>query len=369
MMNRTKYTGCFSYVGLLAAALVALFSGVGCTDIILGGTVEEYGTESSVNIAFDWSGTSFADSVERPDSLTLVMGRMVDSSRIWVRCGSAGASFADSLMLPNGDWLCVALNENVEGVSFTGLEEFKTGDLSSVKSIVASVDTFTRTQAMMIHGGIDPNPGMPYYQPVSGLAGAFVRARINGAQENNVVMKMYDVSAPVTFNLKVKIEDGVEVEKITGEVSGVPGVVALMSKEVVASRTGKAMFDIDPVDGGGSVSGGTAGWRGVARVTGIVAPLRSDVVVGDGILCVRVYVKVGGKRMIYVASVNLKPLLDEKPVLVPTDRSAVYRCPEDGAFALDIPATLWLTPVGVMPEEDGSGVVDWVNQAKIDGGV
>jgi len=343
---------------LLSACLLSS----GCTDVELGGTAEVYGTRSLITVTPDWSGSGLTE-YERPDSLTVVMQRTLDLTHVWTVCDNTGVHPTDSVILSNGEWIVVAMDPTVENVTFTGLREFLTDSLSSIKNITGAIDTLTAAEVISRRGILDPNPGMPYYEEVHGLVCGYEKTSVNGAKENDIRLTMQDMSCPVTFNLRIHIEGDVRIESILGEVSGVPGSVNVMSREAVASRTGKTMFDI------GQLSGDTTSWTGSARIVGIVSPQEADCIVGDGILCVRLTVVSGGHRMLFIASLNLKTLLDGQPLLTVTDRYNVYRCVAAGEFTFDIPTTLRLTPDGVAPGDDGSGVGGWVNQAKIDGGV
>jgi len=331
-----------------------------CTNVDLDGSAEVYGTKSLVTVTTDWSGTALADYLI-PDSLLVVMQHTQDLTHSWAMCDNTGIHASDSIILSNGEWIVVGMDTDVENVTFTGLIEFATDSLASVKNITGAIDTLTSAEVISMRGILDPNPGMPYYKDVIGLVCGYQKTSVNGAKENDVKMVMEDMSSPVLFNLKVKI-DGVQVESILGEVSGVPGAVNVMSREAVAARTGKNMFLVVPTAADSSM------WSGVACVVGIVAPQDEEVIVGDGILCVRVTVKSEGHRMLFIASLNLKTLLDQQPLLTATDRYNVFRCGAAGEYTFDIPTTLHLTPDGVAPGDDGTGV-SWVNQAKIDGGI
>lgn len=355
-----RRTSNYTLLGFAVAAAALLLCS-GCDYFGNLTLVDGYRAESPVSVALDWSGTGLSEE-ERPSSVTLVMGRELDSLRRVLECGPDGLPAGDAVVLPNGDWLCVAFNGKASGVSFSGIEELQRGGIPAVKAVGASLDTLTRAERLALCGAVDPNPGMPFFKPLDGLFCAFARARVDGMQEENgMVMEMHYAAVPVEFRINVDIEDGVEVESILAEVSGVPGSISLMSRQVSAGRMGKAVFGIEPSAGGGR------SWSGTAIVPGILPPAREDVILGDGILCVKVRVKVEGKKMIYVASINLKPVLDGNPVLAATDVSGVYRYVEGSPYVLEIPASLWLTPTGVRPGADGPGLVDWVNQAKIDG--
>lgn len=353
-----RRTSNYTLLGFAVAAAALLLCS-GCDYFGNLTLVDGYRAESPVSIALDWSGTGLSEE-DRPSSVTLVMGREVDTLRRVLDCGPDGLPVEDAAVLPNGDWLCVAFNGKAAGVSFTGLEELPGGGVRAVKAVSASLDTLTRAERLALYGAVDPNPAMPFFKPLDGLFCAFTRAHVDGMREDNgIVMEMRDAAVPVEFRINVDIEAGVEVENILGAVSGVPGAVSLMSREVSASRTGKAVFAMEPAAG--------RSWSGTAIVPGILSPASEDVIVGDGILCVKLRVKVEGKSMIYVASINLKPVLDLNPVLMATDVSDVYRYAEEGPCILEIPAPLWLTPEGVKPGADGPGLADWVEQAKIDG--
>jgi len=329
-----------------------------CTEVSLNVTAEEYETERPVKIRFDWTESNLEPG-DRPDSLLLIFDCIADSTRCSFNVCADSAATNEVLLPKNGEWICFVANEKVQGMSLDGLNKFlHIRDTFSLKTITARADTMTYSELTSIRGFINTNPGMPYLKEIKGNVSSLGRVRVNGVSESTLILALKDLSVNVNFKLKLKIEEGVTVERMVGEISGVPGVINLMNKEVVASNMGKTLFGIHP-NGADS-----SRWNGSVRISGIIPPEKNDIFLGDGILTLRIYVTTEREKMLYVTAMNLKTLLENKPVLVPTDRSGIYHCSGNDNFVLDIPATLWLTPAGVKPCGDGQGTNEWNNGEK-----
>jgi len=354
MTSVKQTTGWYRLLYLIPIVMISLHS---CTEVGLNVTEDEYLTARPLKIQFDWTESNLEHG-ERPDSLTLIFDRLSDSSKVFIKVCSEDTAHSN-VVLPNGEWICTVLNEKVQGMTLYGLDEFMAKDSCSMKAITARADTISYSELTGIRGYIDTNPGMPYYREIKGNVSGFGRVQVNGVSNNKLILPLKDLAVKAVFNLNVKIEEGVTVERMIGEVSGVPGIISLMDKEVVASSKGKTLFGVYPDGADGSR------WNGSVKIAGIIPPVSSDRIIGDGILILRIYVLNEGERMVYVAAMNLKSLLDNKTILIPTDRSGIYHCSESVSYVFDIPSTLWLTPAGIRPCDDGLGMNEWVNGEKI----
>jgi len=358
--NNSKMNGKIPHIFIAVALAV---SAVACTDVrpLIPG--DNYSDIPGVNVILDWTGL---DDTARPDSVSVVLDRIVNSQHRWFDCSSEGCGPKDSLKISCGEWLALALDENLQNISYYGLDEFRTSDTTALKDITASVDTLPFAQIVNQRGLIDTNPGIPVYSPVSGMVCGFSKASVTGVYgaENNIVLQMEDLTAPVEFQFDIQEEGDVQVISVLGEISGVPGKANLMSREAVADKAGRTLFQFVK-DSTKTNADGLTGWIGDARVLGIVPPEDASTLLGDGILTVRLRVMNAGSRKTFIASMNLKPLLEADPLLKNTSRNHVYRRTKTGKTIYKLTTVLRLTPDGVEPS-GGSGVGAWVSQAKID---
>lgn len=176
-----------------------------------------------------------------------------------------------------------------------------------------------------------------------------------------VPLSFTPVTQIVHINIPISTEDGIVVDALTAEVSGICGSMLLDSRQVDISKTYKVVFNTDIVQGTPTVA------RGTFYPIGIVSPQSSALITGPGILSVMVNIHFtdGGevKTRTLEASLNMMSLIGNNPSVLADEKGRVFQTTDELTY--DIPVMMHLSRTKVTSVGDAA-LEQWVDQTQID---
>ena len=179
------------------------------------------------------------------------------------------------------------------------VETFGSHEDLRMQNVAVRIPELTQEELELL-GVKDYNPTTPYIRTIPPCY--YVTGDGNGLwnvpSEGGVKLKFKHLTCRLNFSLQVGLEDGVQVERIVGVISGLPVRAYVMSGHVDADSTGKMLFPLE-ICGGTSTSENREGIRmtsakyaGSVESFGILPSADKMHRTGNGILNVLVVAKV-----------------------------------------------------------------------------
>ena len=165
----------------------------------------------------------------------------------------------------------------------------------------------------------------------------------------------------IAIRFRLELEEGVEVERITGEISGVAGEVELMSGTVDDSVTYRSLFEAAEVSREGQVSL----YEGVVNVLGLFPGKDDSFITGPGILQLSIRARSGEYERVFHAGINLKETITRAGLMNALPGDAGFRTAREEA-ELQVESLLRIRNDQVEPGGEGQGVENWFNSDNID---
>lgn len=212
------------------------------------------------------------------------------------------------------------------------VEAFGSHEDLRMQNVTVSIPELTQEELEQL-GVKDYNPVSPYIRTIPPCY--YVTGNGNGLwnvpSEGGVKLKFKHLTCRLNFSFQVGIEDGVQLERIAGVVSGLPVRAYVMSGHVEAEDTGKMLFPLEICDGT-SVSEDRDGIRmtnakyaGCVDSFGILPPVDKLQRTGNGILNILVMAKVvepgvDGKadkeyNRVFNAAFNMKDMIENADLM------------------------------------------------------
>lgn len=360
-----KYSSCL--------ALIILSVLAGCTKVELC-DMEIHPHLSQVAFSYDWNGYEN----EKPDSLTLVVSRIVDtyhdafslssSDMPASENGPVNADTNGSIGLRSGEYFMMTFNRS-DRLIVQNLDTFLADKQVSLKDLSIRIKALKRDEIPQLGGElwVDFNPGYSY---VSNEGVIFMGKMNNVKLFTGISASLRFAPKPLTqkINLDFKLEmlpdeethEVVEVEEVIAEMSGVATTIYPVSGLIRATSFGRFIFQPKLINREGQVYN----YRGVINAFGLVGGEDVSAISGLGVLRLGVYVKLGDKKKILRVSANLSEKIKEAGLTrYSDDGNGLVKARDEGTIRVE--QELKISPEAVS-KESPDGVSGWHVEEFID---
>lgn len=333
-----------------------------CTGI----STEEREAPANQNAAvkFEIDGRGYAGN--RPDSLRVIFSRMINS-RHYAKCIDAlsGRPLADTVWsaLKSGEYYVLA--HGVDTNSYIdNLDRFVADQAVSVKELSWTIrDIHTDSLPLFEEEKwVDFNPGYKYIRNAGPLyADVIERQTLQRNDTTRIKLSPSPVTQKIRFRFTFRIEDGVEIVNVRGEISGVIPKMELLSRTVSDSVTCRVLFDVFEA----SREGEHIRYEGEINVLGLLPSSYDSYITGPGILQLSICAGAGGKQKIFHAGINLKQVIREAGLMTETETLHCYKIARQEA-ELTVRTILHIRADQIISGTANNGVEKWYDQDKID---
>ena len=380
-MIRKRITGWFCCWAALAAVGA-------CTDVEFGGRAEHQ-ENAKVQVQVDWS----ADTAGTAGDLCIAMSRILRSVHyVWAVDEEGGVKVLDSTdfaapglvgmtkaadsvesdsavvtaglpeVLP-GDYYVMAFNRDTALFEVEGLGAFAADAAYSMRDLRLRVREMRQAEidTLMDNSHADFNP---YYTYIKNSGPLFLDVMKQTFTEGGVQplrLQPEPLTQRLAFRFYVELEEGVEVERIVGEISGVAGETELMSGTVDDSVTCRVLFPAREV----SREGQTVLYEGEVNVLGLFPGKDDSFITGPGILQLSIQARSGEYERLFHAGINLKGTITRAGLMNALPGETGFRVAREEAV-LTVEALLKIKNNQIEPGGDGQGVEVWFDSDKID---
>lgn len=335
------------------------------------------------NIVFDFEKSSYLETppsrlmifVFRAKNRLQINGDWVMESSSFVPSDGVDPLYGsdNKLYAPTGDWIVSALSADYLNVN--GDPKFiNTGSLDSMWVVYDHMNyadkrlSSGRFRYWHDRNGYATNNGTGYLASMSerplllGNASFTVSEWAQSGDEVRVPLSFTPISQTVRVNIPISADEGIMVDSVTAEVSGVCDSMKIGNRQVGIDRTYKVLFPMEIQMGYPTMA------RGIFYAPGIVSSQSHQFITGPGILSVMVfihYIDDNGLKQIRTleASINLFKQLSETPSILMNNLGQSFQSQPE--ITLDIPVLMHLTRTKILSVGD-AGLDQWVDQTSID---
>ncbi len=306
------------------------------------------GTPNKVNVSVSitWS-SDFASEEDIPEKVTVLMSRIVNEVHyVWDEDrygtvpdeegeegveGEAGeegeeseenGTVADRIVLV-GDYYAIAYGFKEGTYEIEGLENFRTDNGFGMTSIKAILPTLDKEDLDDRFGNMkDFNPALEFVGEAAPLGLSVIKPTIlAGSGSGALNFQMKDRTLRLTIRLKLISGEGVQVNRIVADLSGVPREIGLMSGLVFDDKTGKIRFEMEKV----SEAGAESVYEAVIRTAGLFPASSDSLRSGNGILRLELTASCNGVSRSFFAGINMKREIEEAKLMQQTTDKKGYR--------------------------------------------
>lgn len=347
----------------IAAALTLLLSlAMSCNKVEYGyvDTGEEESSNpsiSEVSFSFDWS--KLDETGDLPNDLLVVMSRVVNTVHYVYSLDKDGmiqqeqVAATDTIL--NGDYYVLALAQKGSYYKYEldGVDQFVDSLNISMKHLYARIPEVP-TDTLVEKKIMDFNPLYPFIYSAEPLYLEVKKQSIYpGKEANNVVLTPQLLTRTLTFKINVTVEEGVQIERLVGIISGVPSEIQLMSGIVSRYYTSKAFFEMTNEFN----KDNNYIYAGDVNVLGLFPATKPGFITGPGILQIILDAKVANKnKRRFFASINLKETIEKADLMIETEDHQGYRSVKDAV--LEVPASLIVSKDQIL-SGGGNGLEIW----------
>ncbi|MBQ7811287.1 MAG: hypothetical protein IJ394_01880 [Bacteroidales bacterium] len=352
------------------AAIAAVIAAAGCSTVEYTGS-KDTPTETFVRYRLDWAGQTTV-----PSEMTIAMSRIINAVHFSCMMDSLGTMTSvlrDStlvpcdtltgLTMPNGEYYILAFNRHPDINMLSGYQAFISDKAASMRDMYISAMRYSDAEISGLLGErTDFNPTQGYIREVKPTWIDVRKANIHPDIDTVVTMTPVPLTQNIRFSIAVETEPGVEIEKVTAEISGVPETVQLMTGHISDTLTHRVPFSMEP-----SGTRGTAQtYEGSVCVLGLFPSMDATFSTGPGILQIAVKAKAAGHERTFRAGINLKQSITEAGTVTKvseTDR--LYRIGVSEAV-IDIDAKLRIEQNQIVLDGNGLGVEVWFEKGDLE---
>ena len=322
---------------------------------------EDAPTETFVRYTLDWAGQT-----DVPSEMTVAMGRIINAIHFSCKMDSLGTMTAvtqDSTMtscdtltglkMPNGEYYVMAFN--ADGIfNLNGYREFVTHKAASMRSICIEAPHFSEEEFSATIGDnfADFNPTQGY---IKGISPAFLdvqKVNIHPEIDTIVTISPEPISQEITFRIMLETEGNVQVQKVNGEISGVPGAVQLLTRHISDTVTYRVPFTMEAV----GTNGAATIYEGKVCVLGLFPSTDASYSTGPGILQLSVRAMSEGHERMFRAGINLKEQIGKAGLVErASDNERLFRIGVPEAF-IEVDSKLKIKENQIVLGGDGQGV-------------
>ena len=268
--------------------------------------------------------------------------------------------------IDNGEYYIMAIAHGSADYrySFNGLDGFENSPQMRMTEISATIPNLTKEE--ITEGNLlDFNPTCPFIHKADPLYFSVEKPEIrlypeSGLTYQTIVLRPGKKTIELTFKIALSYSDDIEIESLTGVISGVPRTIQMMSGIISLEdkkSTGKAAMEMVETETGSHQ------FVGHVSALGLFPADDANFISGPGIFQVFVKASVmdGEKKVsrLLHAGLNIQSLIKDAHIMlqVDEDEKSGYRCAKNEA-EINIPAKLAITRDLIL-STSGEGLVEW----------
>lgn len=276
-------------------------------------------------------------------------------------------------MLVNGVYMVSGFACGKDDELLSNFSDFESSGDILLKDLYVEVPELTEEEFIALDIQ-DLNPGIPFIRQTGRL---YHVVEENGGvrempAEGGVKLTFEQLTCELGFSLHLEIEEGVEVERVVGVISGLPVKAYLMSGYVDAEKTGKVCFEMTD-DSGEEGKTGSCTYSGHVLSFGLTSSKESIVSIGDGVFNGFIKARyVESEEEVYEhifnVSFNLKKMIDASGLMSKVaKKQEIYRL-DEREYMFDINTLLKITKENIMSDSEG-GFEEWEEDDSKDEGL
>ena len=199
----------------------------------------------------------------------------------------------------------------------------------------------------------DFNTNVPYLHQPEAFCFALGKCQVSDTVANSFTLTLTSLVLNLNLNVNILTEEGVTLNEVVGELSGIPSSISLFSGTVEQKEIGRVIFPMSP-------SSNTEGCNYSAsfNILGIFPPESSGLYFGNGILRLRVSASYGNETKYLYPAINLYDLIVSAGLMSPALNGVGYKISKEKA-TLDIPNSLVIGKGAFSSEGESEGVDSW----------
>lgn len=339
-----------------------------CTEVEFGES--EYTADNTgISFLFDWGGFKSEPEYGIPDEMTVLMSRIINTVHYaWVtdstgkilselKDTTAREETADSLaVVDNGTYYLMAVQENPKYYDISDLHGFPTDEEVSMKDFILTLNTPAEEEidSIFSSGRIDfnssiehvYNPGPVFYEMQEVL-------RVFPDTQSEITIAPKSIAQKLTFRLNIDLDEGVRINEIVAEISGVGNNIELMSGTIDATRIYRSVFRMYET----AVSDTVHTYEGDVYVFGLFPSKDRTLVTGPGILQLSIKAAYEDFSKSFHAGINLCETISGANLMTSLG-NGLYRVEKEEAV-LEILSTLTIRGDQIIPGNNDQGLDAW----------
>lgn len=256
----------------------------------------------------------------------------------------------------NGEYYVMAFNRDISAFTVGGLDEFISDPACSMKDIRLAARKYTHEEFEAEYGTemTDFNPRYEFIRTIVPVYIEVKEVQLSPAHPAEITITPAPLTQEITFRVRMKIEDGVEIQDVSAEISGLAGSVEIMSGQIDDTETFRSIFKMTEV----SANGADRVYEGKLLTFGLFPSKDLAFITGPGILQLSIRASDGENTKVFHAGINIKETISSARLLEKLENDR-YRITA-GTAVLEIPNTLSIAKDQVAPGDD-QGVEIWVD--------
>ena len=256
----------------------------------------------------------------------------------------------------NGEYYVMAFNRDISAFTVGGLDEFISDPACSMKDIRLAARKYTHEEFEAEYGTemTDFNPRYEFIRTIVPVYIEVKEVQLSPAHPAEITITPAPLTQEITFRVRMKIEDGVEIQDVSAEISGLAGSVEIMSGQIDDTETFRSIFKMTEV----SANGADRIYEGKLLTFGLFPSKDLAFITGPGILQLSIRASDGENTKVFHAGINIKETISSARLLEKLENDR-YRITA-GTAVLEIPNTLSIAKDQVAPGDD-HGVEIWVD--------
>lgn len=338
-----------------------------CTEVEYGNG--GYTADSTgVSFVFDWDGLKSEPEYGIPDEMTVLMSRLINTVHYaWVTDStgkilavlqdSTGTGTADSLaVVENGTYYLMAVHENPRHYDISNLHGFSTEEEVSMKDFVLTLKTPSAEEidSMFSSGRTDFNSAIEYvYNPGPVFYEMQEELQVFPDTPSEITVSPESIAQKLTFRLNIDLDEGIRVNGIIAEISGIGNNIELMSGHIDVTDMYRSAFKMHET----AVSGTTHTYEGDIYVFGLFPSKDRTLITGPGILQLSINAAYENFSKNFHAGINLYETISNAELMTSLG-DGMYRIEKDEAI-LEIPGKLTIRGDQIVPGNNDQGLDAW----------
>ncbi len=309
--------------------------------------------EVGINLSLEWP----EDAVDRPDSVNVALGRLINTYHD-VFCLSSDAD--STLILENGEYYILAFSKLDNVYEFGLLDDFKNESSISMKNITASVKQVLDEEKAEILGSdiMDFNPSVPFIYDAGHFYSSMKSEVLSPDRLTDVVLPLENLTCKLNLEFSIMAGTDVTINSVKAYLSGVVGYVYPMTGVVNHKNLCRINLPVQESGISDAIS-----YKAQSNVLGLFAAKAPTHDVGPGILNIVVNADSNLGNRTYYARLNLYNTINDAGIMGVHDGNSGYFL-QKGEVSLIVGNTLKIENSSVV--NMGDGVDKWIESEIID---